>query len=139
MKLFIVIAGMLLLIIIGINLGRGSSSTQVGMTSLPTSIVTTPTTSPVTYAPTSQPVVAASGEPMVCYPAPQEGILRPLYCGTPNMTNPYWCNLAPYPATTNPSPAVCGYKNEPDSIRQCLFTANINYAPGSIIGYMACR
>lgn len=104
-------------------------------TPIPTALPTnTPTPIPKT---SSQ--IPATGEPMICYPAPQEGILHPMFCGTPNMSAPYWCNLQVYPPTYNPFPAFCGYKNQPNSVRQCLFNAVISYNPGGAVGYMSCN
>lgn len=97
-------------------------------------IVGTAVVSPVA---TTQP--ASSNDLMVCYPAPQQGTLHPLFCGTPNMSTPYWCNLLVYPATTNPSNAVCGYQNQPNSVRQCWFNAITPYVPGGPVGYAGCR
>lgn len=138
MKLFIVISVIFLLLlgIISISLHSHQLSDQQiqNAENLDKTIPAPPIY--ITPTPTAQVVQNSPTGPMICYPAPVEGVLHPLYCGNPNMSAPYWCNLAPYPATTNPAHAVCGYKNQPDSVRQCL----ISFTSGStnIVGYMTC-
>ena len=151
-KHFLIGLGIIVLLLIYFAYGKHGLILNSNIVPTPTISIPNPTDTPVpTAIPTPVPTtsiqtnpkinsqIPATGEPMICYPAPQEGILHPMFCGTPNMNAPYWCNLQVYPPTYNPFPAFCGYKNQPNSVRPCLFNAVISYTPGGAVGYMSCN